>query len=127
MEIKILYNKKQQKFLFLYGMIMLTLGIISLLNNASSKSNFGIVIGIVSLLIFVVRHFGSYGIINSNQIIKGNLFKTVIKQNEIENIKMFAGDIEIYSKKNKIIFDKNQIDKLNLAEVEEYFRDKILK
>ncbi len=127
MEIKILYNKNQQKFLFLYGMIMLTLGIISLLNNASSKSNFGIVIGIVSLLIFVVRHFGNYGIINSNQIIKGNLFKTIIKQNEITNIKMFAGDIEIYSKKNKIIFDKNQIDKSNLAEVEEYFREKILK
>jgi hypothetical protein len=123
---KIRYNKKRQWFLLGYGMIMLALGIVSTITNPKSIATTGILFGLISLAEFAIRHFGYYGIVDEEQITKGNIFKTVIKQNEITKVRMFAGDIEIFSKKKRIVFDKNQIDKSNLHEVEEYFRDKIL-
>jgi hypothetical protein len=123
---KIHYNKKQQWLLLGYGLIMLALGIVSTITNPKSISKTGIIFGIISLAEFAIRHFGYYGIVDEEQITKGNIFKTVIKQNEITKVRMYAGDIEIFSKKKKIVFDKNQIDKSNLHEVEEYFRNKIL-
>jgi hypothetical protein len=123
---KIRYNKKRQWFLLGYGMIMLALGIVSTITNPKSIATTGILFGLISLAEFAIRHFGYYGIVDEEQITKGNIFKTVIKQNEITKVRMFAGDIEIFSEKKRIVFDKNQIDKSNLHEVEEYFRDKIL-
>ena len=99
---------------------------VSVITNPKSISKTGIILGTISLIAFTIRHFGCYGIVDEEKITKGNVFKTVIKQNEITKVRMFAGDIEIFSEKKKIVFDKNRIDKSNLNEVEEYFRNKIL-
>jgi hypothetical protein len=125
--IRISYEKKQQRFILIYGLATFMLGIITLLTRPeSSTAPVATVTGFCFLAFFFVRHYGRYGYIDQHQIVKGSLIKTAIAQDEITDVKMFADEIEIYSAKRKIVFDKSKIDKSQLPEVEEYFRRKIL-
>jgi len=85
------------------------------------------VLGLILLINYLLRHFIPYGIIDDFEITKGVLTKTTIALNDVTNVKIFAGDIKIYSDTKIIVFDKNQIDKTVLPEFEEFISSRIHK
>ena len=121
------YNKKQQRFLLIYAVILIVLSVTSLVIDPKSIGYINLIFGLVALTNYLLRRYCPYGVIDENAITKGLLFKKSIPLDKIERVKMFAGDIKIYSHRKMIVFDKNQIDKSVLPEVQEYFRDWILK
>ena len=118
---KILYNKRQQTFLLLWGIVWLVLGSVSYIIEPSRFISLGLIMGIAYICIYGFRKTFHYAVLDENSIKKVGLTKQIINLDDVVSVRKFAGDYIIKTKARTMTLNTNLIDKQSLPELKRFF------
>lgn len=121
--IKILYNQKQARRTFVFGILAVVLGILAQIYRPNYLLGGFIGIGIVYIVTYIAQTFSPYVLITTDFIQRNSFPIKKIALKDITEIKYFAGDYIIKKPGKEIVIDTNYIDKESLPLLRQFVDD----
>ena len=117
------YSKKLYRKELSMGLVFLILGILFVQQEPGNIFKYGfILVSILHLTSGFYRLRIPYLKVENGIITKSRLFSRTIPLDDIERIKIFAGDYILYTSETKLTINSQQVSKLQLAELDELLR-----